>query len=75
LKSLRDIKKLQRPLEITSQGLLADLLWSGPDPSHDGYAPSDRGVSQAFGLDVVEDFMKKFDFDLICKHIKSCRRP
>jgi serine/threonine-protein phosphatase PP1 catalytic subunit len=67
LKSLRDIEKLQRPLDIPSHGLLADLLWSDPDPSHSGYAPSDRGTSHTFGLDVVEDFMRTFDFDLICR--------
>jgi serine/threonine-protein phosphatase PP1 catalytic subunit len=67
LKSLQDFEKLRRPLDIPSKGLLVDILWADPDSSHVGYGPSERGTGYTFGLDVVEDFLQKNDFDLICR--------
>lgn len=60
------IRNIQRPVEVPVQGLLCDLLWS--DPSSDmGWTENDRGVSFAFGPDVVTKFLQKHDFDLICR--------
>ena len=67
LRTLNDIKKLQRPLEVMETGLLTDLLWSDPSALHHGYQYSERGVSYTYGPDVVDDFLKKNDFDLICR--------
>lgn len=47
-------------------GLLCDLLWSDPSPSL-GWTENDRGVSFAFGPDVISKFLRKHDFDLICR--------
>lgn len=47
-------------------GLLCDLLWSDPSPDL-GWTENDRGVSFAFGPDVVSKFLQKHDFDLICR--------
>jgi serine/threonine-protein phosphatase PP1 catalytic subunit len=46
--------------------MFCDLLWSDPDLSP-GWSPSERGVSQVFGPDVVKDFCQKHDLDLICR--------
>ncbi|KAL1509676.1 hypothetical protein ABEB36_004382 [Hypothenemus hampei] len=60
------IRNIKRPCEIPTQGLLCDLLWADPSPDI-GWTENDRGVSFAFGPDVVNKFLQKHDFDLICR--------
>jgi hypothetical protein len=48
-------------------GLLCDLLWSDPDGDVPGWAENERGVSFTFGQDVIANFLKKHDLDLICR--------
>lgn len=60
------IRNIERPTDIPVQGLLCDLLWSDPSPSL-GWTENDRGVSFAFGPDVISKFLHKHDFDLICR--------
>ncbi|KAL8141083.1 hypothetical protein V2J09_007104 [Rumex salicifolius] len=67
LDDLDQIKSLTRPVDVPDQGLLCDLLWSDPDRDVMGWAENDRGVSYTFGPDRVEDFLKKYDLDLICR--------
>lgn len=67
LHELKEIRNLSRPCEVTSSGLLCDLLWSDPDPSVTGWAKNTRGVSVVFGADVVSLFLARYDFDLICR--------
>ncbi|XP_022232414.2 serine/threonine-protein phosphatase alpha-2 isoform-like [Drosophila obscura] len=67
LKDLSNIKAIPRPCDVPDQGLLCDLLWSDPDRYGFGWSPSDRGVSYLFGRDVLEKFLQKYDFDLICR--------
>ncbi|XP_074333970.1 serine/threonine-protein phosphatase PP1-like isoform X2 [Apium graveolens] len=67
LENLNQIDEIERPTEIPEYGLLCDLLWSDPDPSIEGWADSDRGVSSTFGSDVVADFLEKKGLDLICR--------
>ncbi|KAL7738262.1 hypothetical protein ACLKA6_006593 [Drosophila palustris] len=66
LTSIQDINNLSRPTDIPISGLLCDLLWSDPDRSF-GWKKSSRGVSWVFGSDVVERFLLRYDFDLICR--------
>lgn len=65
--SLEQIQKIQRPTEIPDDGLLCDLLWSDPHNRISGWMENDRGISYVFGIDVVECFLLKFGFDLICR--------
>ena len=67
LNSLEQIQRIQRPTEIPDEGLLCDLLWSDPNPKILGWLENDRGISYIFGIDVVESFLLKFGFDLICR--------
>ncbi|KAK4794413.1 hypothetical protein SAY86_012407 [Trapa natans] len=67
LLNLDQIREIQRPTEIPDYGLLCDLLWSDPDPSIQGWADSDHGVSCTFGPDKVAEFQKKNYLDLICR--------
>lgn len=67
LKSLKQIKEIKRPIEIPDSGLLCDLLWSDPIEKTNGWKENDRGVSFVFGKNVVFDFLKRFNFELICR--------
>lgn len=67
LYEMNNIRHLKRPCKIEDSGLLCDLLWSDPDPEVTGWAKNTRGVSFVFGADVVNLFVKRFDFDLICR--------
>ncbi|CAH1098937.1 unnamed protein product [Psylliodes chrysocephalus] len=60
------IRNIKRPIDVPVQGLLCDLLWSDPSPEL-GWTANDRGVSFSFGPDVINKFLRKHDFDLICR--------
>lgn len=72
LKDLRQIENIKRPTDIPDRGLLADLLWSDPDPTVKGFSltswpPNDRGVSYCFGRKHVDHFCQQFNMDLIVR--------
>ncbi|KAK5840108.1 hypothetical protein PVK06_008983 [Gossypium arboreum] len=67
MKSLDQIRAIERPIDIPDQGLLCDLLWADPDREISGWGENDRGVSYTFGADKVAEFLKKHDLDLICR--------
>ena len=61
------LKKIVRPTEIPDSGLLCDLLWSDPDENIEKWGDNERGVSYTFSEKIVEDFLDKYDLDLICR--------
>jgi len=65
--SFKQIKSIRRPTEIPEQGLICDLLWSDPDDHISGWGKNDRGISFTFGKDIVQNFLQKFNLDLICR--------
>jgi diadenosine tetraphosphatase ApaH/serine/threonine PP2A family protein phosphatase len=67
LKTLEQIRSIRRPTEVGDTGLVCDLLWSDPKVRTTGYVASDRGVSYAFGVDVVEEFLEAHALDLVCR--------
>ena len=67
LKNLDQIRNIARPVDVPDQGLLCDLLWADPDNDIGGWGDNDRGVSYTFGADMVTEFLKKHDLDLICR--------
>jgi len=67
LKTMEQIRRIIRPTDVPDQGLLCDLLWSDPDKTIQGWGENDRGVSFTFGADVVTNFLKRHDLDLICR--------
>jgi serine/threonine-protein phosphatase PP1 catalytic subunit len=64
---MEQIKKLVRPCDVADTGLICDLLWSDPSAEIQGWGENDRGVSYTFGEDIVDKFLRKHDFDLICR--------
>ncbi|EAY03908.1 Serine/threonine protein phosphatase PP1-gamma catalytic subunit, putative [Trichomonas vaginalis G3] len=67
LESLDDIKSITRPIEAPEEGLLCDLLWADPEPGIDDWTVNQRGTSVCFGLKQVDEFLKKFNFELIIR--------
>jgi serine/threonine-protein phosphatase 5 len=64
--TLADIRKLERNMEPPDSGIMAELLWSDPQP-FPGRAPSKRGVGVAFGPDVTERFLQANNLSLIVR--------
>jgi serine/threonine-protein phosphatase PP1 catalytic subunit len=67
LTDLDQIRNIERPLEIPEDGLLCDLLWADPDPEAEDWDVNDRGTSYVFGASVLDDFLRRFGFDLVCR--------
>eukprot|EP00611_Tribonema_gayanum_P020032 TRINITY_DN3585_c0_g1_i1.p2 TRINITY_DN3585_c0_g1~~TRINITY_DN3585_c0_g1_i1.p2 ORF type:complete len:394 (-),score=159.43 TRINITY_DN3585_c0_g1_i1:373-1554(-) len=67
LNEMEQIKRVLRPTDVPDTGLLCDLLWSDPDRDTTGWGENDRGVSFTFGEDIVVQFLRRHDLDLICR--------
>ena len=68
LLDLKQINQIPRPIDVSGDGLLCDLLWS--DPSHETKGWSfngERGVSYIFGPQALKEFLEKHNLDLICR--------
>ena len=67
LNGMDQIRKIMRPTDVPDSGLLCDLLWSDPDKNVQAWGDNERGVSFTFGPDIVTNFLRKHDLDLICR--------
>jgi serine/threonine-protein phosphatase PP1 catalytic subunit len=67
LHTLQDLKKIKRPIDVPDEGLITDVLWSDPDPEVKGWGLNFRGVSYVYGPDVLNQFLKKNNLDLVCR--------
>lgn len=67
LTSLEQIDAIERPVDVPDEGLLTDLVWADPEPGIDGWEVNDRGVSFIFGEDVLKEFLKDNDLDLLVR--------
>lgn len=67
LSNMEQIRRIMRPIDVPDTGLLCDLLWSDPDRDVQGWGDNDRGVSFTFGPEIVVNFLRKHDLDLICR--------
>ncbi|EAU93121.2 serine/threonine-protein phosphatase PP-Z [Coprinopsis cinerea okayama7 len=67
LHAMDDIKRIQRPTDVPDFGLLNDLLWSDPSDTAMDWEDNERGVSYCFGKGVINDFLVRYDMDLICR--------
>ncbi len=68
------VKSIERPLDILDNGLPADLLWSDPadvdeiNEDVDNWEYNhERGVSYRFGRKQVDEFLQRFDFELVIR--------
>lgn len=67
LHSMDDIKRIQRPTDVPDYGLLNDLLWSDPSDTALDWEDNERGVSYCFGKGIINEFLNRYDMDLICR--------
>ncbi|KAJ1953272.1 serine/threonine protein phosphatase Pzh1 [Linderina pennispora] len=67
LTSMDQIRQLARPCDVPDHGVLNDLLWSDPSDTAADWEENERGVSYCFGKSVITDFLRRMDFDLICR--------
>ena len=67
LTSLDQIQNISRPTDVPDTGLLCDIIWSDPGEGVDGWGYNDRGVSFTYGEDVVKQFLRKHELDLIVR--------
>ncbi|KAF7436794.1 serine/threonine protein phosphatase Pzh1 [Pleurotus ostreatus] len=67
LHSMEDIKRIQRPTDVPDYGLLNDLLWSDPSDTAIDWEDNERGVSYCFGKGIINEFLQRYDMDLICR--------
>lgn len=67
MQSMDQIRSLIRPIDIPEYGILNDLLWSDPSDASPDWSENDRGVSVCFGTKNVDDFLNKYDLDLVCR--------
>lgn len=67
MKKVSDLDKIFRPIEVPDTGMLCDLVWSDPEKNAKGWIRNERGVSFAFGKNVLKTFLKKNKLDLICR--------
>ncbi|VDN15686.1 unnamed protein product [Dibothriocephalus latus] len=72
LDNMDQIRHLVRPTDVPEHGLLCDVLWSDPSKGVVTWGENDRGVSYTFGVEIVSKFLKKHDFDLICRAHQVC---
>jgi diadenosine tetraphosphatase ApaH/serine/threonine PP2A family protein phosphatase len=67
LESLDDVRHIARPQEVPEDGLLCDLVWSDPEIAVTDWEENEHGTSFCFGPPQVGEFLRKFDFDLVCR--------
>ncbi|ORY98794.1 Metallo-dependent phosphatase-like protein [Syncephalastrum racemosum] len=67
LHNMDEIRNLHRPTDVPDYGLLNDLLWSDPSDVTADWEDNERGVSYCFGKKVINEFLAKFDLDLVCR--------
>ena len=64
---LSEINRIDRPACMDRESILTDLLWSDPTGESGWHINIERGIAYTFGEDIVHSFLKKYDFDLICR--------
>ncbi|KAG0378566.1 serine/threonine protein phosphatase Pzh1 [Mortierella sp. AD032] len=67
LATMADIRAIRRPTDVPDYGLLNDLLWSDPSETALDWEDNERGVSYCFGGSIIQKFLNKHDFDLVCR--------
>ena len=66
LKSLDDVRNLNRLQEVPHNGPMCDLLWSDPEDM-EGWAVSPRGAGFIFGKDISQEFLRGNNLSMIVR--------
>ena len=66
LRTVDQMRTIERTMEVPQEGPFADLMWSDPDDV-DTWAVSPRGAGWLFGASVTHDFNETNGVTLICR--------
>jgi protein phosphatase len=53
---IADLQQIQRPVADYEEGFLADIMWSDPSPTVEGFEPNTRGSGRFFGVHAARRF-------------------
>lgn len=60
--------KIVKPIDIKTDGLLTDLMWSDPTNDFSMYMRNeDRGIAHLFGKEAVSEFLERNNLEMICR--------
>jgi serine/threonine-protein phosphatase 4 catalytic subunit len=66
ISTLDEIKVIDRKQEVPHDGAMCDLMWSDPDDIS-SWSMSPRGAGYLFGGDIVEQFNRTNNVELIAR--------
>ena len=64
--TLDEVKQLDRKQEVPHDGAMCDIMWSDPEEIQ-GWQVSPRGAGYLFGADIVHQFNRANDVELIAR--------
>lgn len=67
LKSLGDIRRIRRPLDVRTNKLVTDILWSDPQRRDTEFKASPRGLGYLFGKSAVDHFLIENKLQMIVR--------
>ena len=67
LHDITQIERIQRPTNIPERGLVADLLWSDPDPRMKNFGKSIRGNTCTWGQNAANTFFSENNLTTIVR--------
>jgi serine/threonine-protein phosphatase PP1 catalytic subunit len=67
LKTLDDIKSINRIGKIPDSGLVCDLMWSDPSVSQHKWGTNNRGISCTYNNIAINTFLKYNKLQLLCR--------
>ncbi|KAG7191621.1 putative serine/threonine protein phosphatase [Scheffersomyces spartinae] len=69
---LDQVRALDRFREIPHDGIMADLVWSDPDPEIMDFKLSPRGAGYLFGYDIITKFCRENDLIQLVRAHQLC---
>lgn len=69
---IETLKAVKRPLDLNTSTVITDLLWSDPNDEVQGFQSSPRGVSNLFGQNEAEKFLKANNLSMIIRSHEFC---
>lgn len=75
LTTLDAIRQVQRPIEISENGMLSDLLWSDPSPAlkDEKFKQNERGMGYQFSCEAADEFIQQHNFQVICRSHQAAK--
>jgi len=67
LKTLEDIKNINRIGKIPDNGLMCDMMWSDPSNTVNKWGINNRGISCTYNTLAINSFLKNNKLQLLCR--------